>query len=84
MTPHSDSPERTRRKSSPPSVSPASSVPALALTHAAYEKAATVGESVAMELRDCLFERGLDISKPDVLWGIARAHDLDTILEAIG
>jgi predicted DsbA family dithiol-disulfide isomerase len=56
---------------------PGTSIPALALTRAAYEHSDALGERVAMALREALFEEGLDISDPDVLEAIARSHGLD-------
>ena len=53
---------------------PTSSLRALALGAAAYRAGDSVGEAVGLALRDALFERGLDVSDPDVLAGIARAH----------
>ena len=56
---------------------PSTSIPALALTAAAYERSADVGETVALELRDLLFEEGFDIADPDVLGDLAARHGLD-------
>ena len=56
---------------------PASSLPALALTAAAYERAPEVGEAVALSLRDLLFEEGIDIADADVLRALASRHQLD-------
>ena len=55
---------------------PASSLPALALTAAAYEVGAGVGEQVALAVRDAMFEGGLDIADPAVLADIAQRHDV--------
>ncbi|MFN0091703.1 MAG: DsbA family protein [Acidimicrobiales bacterium] len=55
---------------------PASSLPALALTNAAYAVSAERGEAVALDLRDALFERGLDVGSPAVLRELAGAHGL--------
>lgn len=52
---------------------PASSLPSLALTAAAYDISPEVGERVAMELRRRLFERGQDISDIAVLRQIGDA-----------
>lgn len=46
---------------------PSSSLPALALAAAAYRHDPATGEAVSLELRDLLFEQGVDISDPDVL-----------------
>ena len=55
---------------------PTTSLPALALTAAAYRRDDTTGEAVAFALRDGLFEEGRDISDPEVLAGVANAHGL--------
>ncbi|MFV0258131.1 MAG: DsbA family protein [Acidimicrobiales bacterium] len=55
---------------------PPSSLPAFALTSAAYADSQAAGEAVAMEVRRAVFERGLDASDPDVLASIAAAHGL--------
>jgi predicted DsbA family dithiol-disulfide isomerase len=54
-----------------PSVLPLSSLPALELVAAAYEISDAVGERVSLEVRDALFERGLDVGDRDVLGRIA-------------
>ena len=48
---------------------PSSSIPALALTEAAYRHDAATGEQVALRLSDLLFEEGVDIAEPSVLDG---------------
>ena len=58
-------------------VFPATSLPALALAAAAYAARPELGELVSLELRDALFEQGVDISRVDVLTGLAQRHDLD-------
>ena len=50
---------------------PRSSMPALALAAAAYEKDFATGERVSLALRDMLFERGVDIGDMDVLAQLA-------------
>ncbi len=52
---------------------PSTTLPALALVEAAYAVSDEVGEAMSLELREALFERGIDISKPEVLAGIAEA-----------
>ena len=52
---------------------PSTSLPALALTAAAYREGDEVGETVALALRDALFE-GRDIVDPGVLSEVAWAH----------
>lgn len=54
-----------------PDAFPATSVPALALTAAAYARGPEVGERTALAVRDALFERGLDVSEPEVLSTLA-------------
>lgn len=56
---------------------PASSLPAMALAHAAYERGMAEGEAVSLELRDLLFERGEDVADPEVLARVAERHALD-------
>lgn len=56
---------------------PSSSIPALALSAAAYGKGDAVGEAVAMELRRLLFEERRDIADPAVLAEVAARHGLD-------
>ena len=56
---------------------PSTTLPALNLAAAAYERDAATGLAVSLELRVALFERGLDISDPAVLADIAAAHDLE-------
>ncbi len=53
---------------------PTTSLPALALSAAAYRTGDAVGEAVGMALREALFESGLDISDPDVLAQVGRHH----------
>ena len=55
---------------------PRTTLPALALAAAAHRTDARTGEAVSLALRDALFERGYDISDPQVLTGIATAHGL--------
>jgi predicted DsbA family dithiol-disulfide isomerase len=54
-----------------PATFPATSVPALALTAAAYARGPEVGERTALAVRHALFERGLDVSEPEVLAVVA-------------
>ncbi len=56
---------------------PVSTVPALALSAAAYAVSPTVGERVALEVRDLLFEQGADIGDPTVLESLAARHELE-------
>ena len=53
---------------------PSTCLPALACVHAAYRKDLRTGEAVSLALRDALFEKGLDISRQDVLSEVARAN----------
>jgi predicted DsbA family dithiol-disulfide isomerase len=55
---------------------PASTIPALNLTAAAYERDASTGLAMGLRLRAALFERGEDIGDPEVLATIAAQHDL--------
>ncbi len=54
----------------------ATSLPALALTMAAYDRDSTTGEAVALALRWAFFEEGRDIADPEVLAGVARRFDV--------
>lgn len=54
-----------------PAAFPSTSVPALALTAAAYARGVEAGERTALAVRHALFERGLDVSEPEVLATLA-------------
>ncbi len=58
-------------------VLPSSSLPALALAAAAYDVSIAAGEAVSLELRDLLFEQGVDIADPEVLTKLANRYDAD-------
>lgn len=53
---------------------PATSMPALALTAAAYRVDAPTGERVALQLRDLLFEEGVDVADPAIIAAVAAEH----------
>ncbi len=55
---------------------PATSLPALTLAAAAYEKDLATGERLSLALRDLLFEQGVDIADADVLGRLAADHDV--------
>jgi predicted DsbA family dithiol-disulfide isomerase len=55
---------------------PISTIPALNLAAAAYERDASTGLAVSLELRAALFEHGVDVGDPDALALIAAAHHL--------
>lgn len=57
-----------------PGCFPSTSLPALALSAAAYREGDGVGEAVALALRDALFEEGRDIADPGVLSEIGSLH----------
>ena len=59
-----------------PTQFPHSSLPALALTAAAYDRDLATGEAVAMALRHLLFEAGRDVADPAVLAEVAARFDL--------
>jgi predicted DsbA family dithiol-disulfide isomerase len=59
---------------------PASSIPALTLAAAAYAEDVATGEAVSLQLRDLLFEQGVDIADAEVLARVATEHDLATDL----
>jgi predicted DsbA family dithiol-disulfide isomerase len=60
-----------------PDAFPATTLPALVLSHRAYERDLDAGEQVSLELRDLLFEQGVDVSRPEVLDDVASRHRLD-------
>ncbi len=55
---------------------PATSLPALTLSAAAYAEGLDVGEQVSLEVRDLLFEQGVDIADRAVLAAVADRHGL--------
>jgi len=55
---------------------PSSTIPALNLAALAYERDAATGLAVSLELREALFEQGLNIGDVAVLADIAEAHAL--------
>ena len=55
---------------------PTTTIPALNLVASAYARDAAIGLTVSLELREALFERGLDVGDAKVLADIAVAHDL--------
>ncbi len=55
---------------------PATSLPALALAHAAYGIDLATGERMSLTLRDLLFEQRTDIADPRVLQGLAGEHGI--------
>lgn len=59
---------------------PSSSLPAMALAAAAYELDLVTGERVSLELRDLLFEQGVDVADQRVLEELARRNGLDVDL----
>lgn len=52
---------------------PTSTIPAMALTSAAYGKANDVGEATAVRLRELIFEEGSDVADPVVLGALEAA-----------
>jgi hypothetical protein len=60
-----------------PTTFPQTTLPALVLAGHAYQAGLDTGEAVSLELRDLLFEQGVDISRSDVLGAVAAGHDLD-------
>jgi predicted DsbA family dithiol-disulfide isomerase len=61
---------------------PDSSMPALALTAAAYQVGPEVGERVALALRWALFEEGRDVGDPQVLGAVAAEHGVGPVQPA--
>jgi hypothetical protein len=51
-------------------------VPVLALVAHAYAAELKLGQALSFQVRDWLFERGLDVSEPDTLTAIARSFGL--------
>lgn len=56
---------------------PETTIPALNVAAAAYDRDAATGLAVSLALRTALFEQGLDVADPDVLAAIASEHDLE-------
>ena len=56
---------------------PSTTIPALNLAAAAYDRDPTTGLAVSLELRSALFEHGVDIADLDALALIAAVHHLD-------
>ena len=56
---------------------PPTSLPAMALASAAYERDLMTGERVSLELRDLLFERGAAIADDDVLRHVAAEFEIE-------
>jgi predicted DsbA family dithiol-disulfide isomerase len=57
-----------------PSAFPATTLPALALAAAAYDRDLATGEKLSLALRDLLFEQGVDIADLDALRLLAADH----------
>jgi predicted DsbA family dithiol-disulfide isomerase len=53
---------------------PRTTLPALATEAAAYRQGVEVGEAFSLAVRTALFERGLDVSAPDVLRALRHEH----------
>lgn len=62
-----------------PAAFPATSLPALALSAAAYGVDPRIGERVSLELRDLLFEQGRDVADRDLLGDVAARHGLGEV-----
>lgn len=60
-----------------PASFPASSIPAFAVAHVAYDVSGDLGERTSLALRHTLFDEGRDPCDPDVLATIAAAAGLD-------
>ena len=59
---------------------PRSTLPALRLVHAAYQRGLAVGERASLLVRDALFEHGCDIGRRDELQRVADAAGLPGLL----
>jgi predicted DsbA family dithiol-disulfide isomerase len=57
---------------------PRSTVPVLALVAHAYRADLELGQALSFEVRDWLFERGLDVSEPETLAAIGKSFGLRT------
>ena len=62
---------------------PPSSLPALGLAAAAYDRDIRLGERVSLALRNAFFEEGRDIAKQDELDRVAASVGLPTGLHAV-
>jgi predicted DsbA family dithiol-disulfide isomerase len=60
---------------------PSTFLPALTLAAAAYDQDLQSGEDVSLELRDLLFEQGVDVGSPDVLRRVAEDHHVEVDLD---
>ena len=58
---------------------PATSLPALALSAAAYVVDPRIGERVSLELRDLLFEQARDVADRELLAEVAARHELGSV-----
>lgn len=56
---------------------PTSSMSAMALGQVANGVSTSLGEQVGLQLRDLLFEQGMDVSRTEVLGEVATSHGLD-------
>lgn len=56
---------------------PATTVPAMELAAVAYRVSDELGEQVSLELRDLVFEHGVDVGDPATLAGVAEQHQLE-------
>ena len=62
---------------------PTTSLPALALTHAAYRRDAATGEAVALRLRQLTFDDTVDTGDPAVIAALAEANGLSVSEEDV-
>jgi predicted DsbA family dithiol-disulfide isomerase len=60
-----------------PSAYPATSIPPLALAHAAFRRDLATGEALSLHLRTLLFEEGVDVADADVLADVGRMFDVE-------
>lgn len=61
---------------------PKTSIPAMAMAAAAYERDDATGEAVSLALRRALFDEGRDVSAPAVLAEVAAAIGIDLPVDA--
>ncbi len=63
---------------------PSTSLPALALAAMAYREGLEVGERVSLELRDLVFEQGVDVTDAAVLAELAARHGVAMAMDNEG
>ncbi len=67
-----------------PEAWPTTSIPALNLAGVAAQQSVAAGLRVSLDVRAALFERGEDVSDPDVLMRLAVEHGVETSVDELG